>query len=129
MCGSLYQTCPKVPNFSEKHQNECYGEPKPGMFSCLTRMDKYPDEIFSQNIFNEEPLKLNKDFTFNSSGILCTDDKLIPWTEEGLNDLTSTTSCQSKTRRKVSGLSLRTFLIRDMGFRGRHYIPESYYKG
>ena len=93
------------------------------MFSCLNRMDKYPG-IFTKSLYSEEPLKLNKDFNFTSSGIPCKDDKVIPWTWKGLEDLWSTPSCHSKNGRKFSGKTLWTILLRDFGFRGRKHIPE-----
>ena len=126
MCG-IISACPKVPN-SVRDQTECYS-PKPGVFSCLNRMDKYPG-IFTKSLYSEEPLKLNKDFTFNSSGIPCKDGNLIPWTEEGLDDLRyNTPSCHSKDGRKFSGITLLTLILRDIGFRGRKHIPEDYLKG
>ena len=128
MCGG-YQTCPKVPNFSKNHQTECYYEPNPLKFTCMNRMDKYPG-IFTKSLYSEEPLKLNKDFNFTSSGIPCKDDKLIPWTFKGLTDLRyNTPSCHSKNGRKLSGRTLRTILLRDIGFRGRKHIPEDEVKG
>ena len=79
MCGG-YQTCPKVPNFSKNHQTECYFSPNPSKYTCINRMDKYyqDDEIFTKSLYSEEPLKLNKDFNFNISGILCTNDNWRP---------------------------------------------------
>ena len=128
MCGSIYQTCPKVPNFSKNHQTECYEVPNPSKYTCMNRMDKYPG-IFNQSLYSEEPLKLNKDFNFTSSGIPCKDDKVIPWTEEGLDDLFfNTPSCHSKNGRKLSGETLCKLLLRDIGFRGRKHIPEDYLK-
>ena len=133
-CG-IYPACPKVPNFS-RNPTECFEERKHGMFSCLNRMDQYPG-IFSQSLHREDyitianrvdPFKLNKDFTFNSSGILCNGDKLIPWTKDGFDDLYDTPSCQSKTGRKISGGGLWEHLHRDMGFKGREYISEDYLK-
>lgn len=123
-CGN-YQTCPKVPNFSKNHQTECYGDPNPSKYTCINRMDKYneSDEIFTKSLYSEEPLKLNKDFNFTSSGIPCKDDKVIPWTREGLDDLMGRT-CHSKNGRKLSGNTLHTLLLRDIGFRGRKHIPE-----
>ena len=92
----------------------------------MNRMDKYDpdDEIFTKSLYSEEPLKLNKDFNFNISGIFCTNDKLIDWTEEGFDDLRRTPSCHSKNGRKLSGDTLDTLLLRDIGFRGRKHIPE-----
>ena len=127
MCGGYgYQTCPKVPNFSKNHQTECYRNPNPSKYACINRMDKYyqDDEIFTKSLYSEEPLKLNKDFNFNISGIFCTNDKLIEWTKEGLSDLRYITSCHSKNGRKLSGDTLHTLLLRDIGFRGRKHIPE-----
>ena len=126
MCGR-YQTCPKVPNFSKNHQTECYRDPNPLKYTCINRMDKYneSDEIFTKSLYSEEPLKLNKDFNFTSSGIPCKDDNLIPWTEEGLDDLRfDIPSCHSKNGRKLNGGTLSTLLLRDIGFRGRKHIPE-----
>ena len=97
------------------------------MFSCLNRMDKYPG-IFTQSLYKEEPFKLNKDFTFNSSGILCNVDNLVPWTQRGIDFLRNTPSCQTKTRKKVGGNSLWELLLRDMGFRERKHIPERNFK-
>ena len=97
------------------------------MFSCLNRMDKYPG-IFTKSLYSEEPLKLNKDFNFNSSGIPCKYDKVIPWTEEGFFDLYNGPSCHSKNGRKLGGETLFTLLVRDIGFRGRKHIPEFYLK-
>ena len=90
-------------------------------------MDKYyqDDEIFTKSLYSEEPLKLNKDFNFNISGILCTNDKMIPWTSKGFYDLRRTPSCHSKNGRKLSGNTLHTLLLRDIGFRGRKHIPEN----
>ena len=130
MCGD-YQTCPKVPNFSKNHQTECYVNPNPSKYTCINRMDKYyqDDEIFTKSLYSEEPLKLNKDFNFNISGIFCTNDKLIPWTSKGLNDLRfNTPSCHSKNGRKLSGNTLWKLLLRDIGFRGRKHIPKDYPK-
>ena len=99
-------------------------------------MDQYPG-IFNQSLYREgyittanrvDPLKLNKDFTFNSSGILCNADKFIPYTEDGFKDLYITPSCQSITGRKISGVELWEHLHRDMGFKGREYISEDYLK-
>ena len=119
-----YQTCPKVPNFSKNHQTECYYHPNPSKYACINRMDKYPG-IFNQSLYSEEPLKLNKDFNFTSIGIPCKDDKLIPWTKKGLDDLRyHTPSCHSKNGRKLSGRTLWKLLLRDIGFRGRKHIPE-----
>ena len=126
-CGR-FQTCPKVPNFSKNHQTECYFNPNPSKYTCINRMDKYyqDDEIFTKSLYSEEPLKLNKDFNFTSIGIPCKDDKLIPWTSKGLRDLRfSTPSCHSKNGRKLSGNTLLTLLLRDIGFRGRKHIPEN----
>ena len=89
-------------------------------------MDKHP-EMFAQRLYREDPLKLNKDFTFNSSGIPCDSDKFILWTKEGLFHLQNNVpSCQSKTGRKISGFDLWTLLLRDMGFKGRKHIPADY---
>ena len=126
MCGK-YQTCPKVPNFSKNHQTECYYVPNPSKYACINRMDKYPG-IFNQSLYSEEPLKLNKDFNFTSSGIPCKDDKVIPWTWKGLKDLSKTPSCHSKNGRKLSGNTLWKLLLRDIGFRGRKHIPKDYLK-
>ena len=130
MCGG-YQTCPKVPNFSKNYQTECYYESNPSKYACINRMDKYyqDDEIFTKSLYSEEPLKLNKDFNFNISGIFCTNDKLIDWTEEGFDDLYNTPSCHSKNGRKLSGSTLAILLIRENGFRGRKHIPEDWLKG
>ena len=119
MCGTR-RVCPKVPEFS-RPPTECYYEPKPEMFSCLNRMDKYP-EIFAQSLYREDPLKLNKDFMFNSSGIQCNGDKLIPWTWKQLYDIRIPLPCQSKTGRNIS---ITELLIRDMGFKGRKHILEN----
>ena len=90
-------------------------------------MDKYyqDDEIFTKSLYSEEPLKLNKDFNFNISGFFCTNDKLIPWTSDRLDDLWyKNPSCHSKNGRKLSGITLRHLILRDIGFRGRKHIPE-----
>ena len=127
MCGN-YQTCPKVPNFSKNHQTECYVNPNPSKYTCINRMDKYyqDDEIFTKSLYSEEPLKLNKDFNFNISGIFCTNDNLIQW--KGFGDLRDIPSCHSKNGRTVSGDTLDTLLLRDIGFRGRKHIPEGWLK-
>ena len=98
------------------------------MFSCLNRMDKYPG-IFTKSLYSEEPLKLNKDFNFNISGFFCTNDNFIQWTKEEFENLRYyTPSCHSKNGRKLSGITLRNLILRDIGFRGRKHIPEDYLK-
>ena len=97
----------------------------------MNRMDKYneSDEIFTKSLYSEEPFKLNKDFIFNSSGIPCKDDNLIPWTGEGLLDLMKIPTCHSKNGRKLDGYTLWKLILRDIGFRGRKHIPEDELKG
>ena len=128
MCGSDFQTCPKVPNFSKNHQTECYEEPNPSKYTCINRMDKYyqDDEIFTKSLYSEEPLKLNKDFNFNISGFFCTNDKLIQWTDiESLDPPGQDPICHSKNGRKLSGYTLWELILRDIGFRGRKHIPKN----
>ena len=126
MCGSDYQACPKVPN-SVRHHNECY-KPKTGLFSCLNRMDKYPD-MFTQSLYKEEPLNLNQlNLTFTKTHLQCQENHWIPWTRDGLIELYYTKSCYSNNRKRVSGLVLRNLLLRDMGFKGRKFIPDGYLK-
>ena len=125
MCGYI-PACPKVPN-SVRDQTECYA-PKPGLFSCLNRMDKYPD-MFNQSLYKEEPLNLNQlNFNFNETHLQCQENHWIPWTWDGLNKLIYTKSCYSNNRKRVSGLVLWNLLIRDMGFKGRKFIPDGYLK-
>ena len=126
MCGYRFQACPKVPN-SVRHQTECYN-PKAGLFSCLNRMDKYPD-MFNQSLYKEEPLNLNKlNFSFNDTHLQCQENHWIPWTRYGLNELWDTKLCKTNSGKKVSGLVLRNLLARDMGFKGRKFIPDNYLK-
>ena len=127
MCGSQYQVCPKVPN-SVRDQNECY-RPKEGLFGCLNRMDKASD-IFNQSLYKEEPLNLNQlDFSYNDTHLQCQENKWIPWTRDGLNkELYYTKYCQTNSGKKVSGLVLENLLIRDMGFKGRKFMPKYYLK-
>ena len=125
-CGSNYQACPKVPN-SARHQTECY-EPKAGVFSCLNRMDKASD-LFNQSLYKEEPLNLNQlNLTFTKTHLQCQENHWIPWTRYGLRELYYTKSCHSNSGKKVGGLVLRNLLIRDMGFKGRKFIPDRYLK-
>ena len=121
MCGSQYQVCPKVPN-SVRDQNECY-RPKAGLFSCLNRMDKYPD-LFNQSLYKEEPLNLNKlNLTFNDTHLQCQENHWIPWTSyRRLHKLWNTKFCKTNSGKKVSGQVLGNLLIRDMGFKGRKFI-------
>ena len=126
MCGGQLQACPKVPN-SVRHHNECY-QPKAGLFSCLNRMDKYPD-LFNQSLYKEEPLNLNQlNLTYNDTHLQCQENHWIPWTRDGLRELYYTKSCYSNNRKRVSGLVLWKLLIRDMGFKGRKFIPDGYLK-
>lgn len=126
MCGDEYQACPKVPN-SVRHHNECYRQPKEGLFSCLNRMDKYPD-MFTQSLYKEEPLNLNKlQFNFTKTHLQCQENHWIPWTWDGFRELYST-KCHSNNRKRVSGQILWNLLIRDMGFKGRKFIPDDYLK-
>ena len=127
ICGE-YPACPKVPN-SVRDQTECY-EPKAGLFSCLNRMDKYPD-MFTQSLYKEEPLNLNQlDFSYNDTNLQCQENKWIPWTWDGLNkELYYTISCQPNSGKKVGGQVLWELLIRDMGFEGRKFIPVGPLRG
>ena len=122
MCGSEWQACPKVPN-STRDQTECY-DPKAGVFGCLNRMDKFSD-TFTQSLYKGEPFNLNKlPFNFTETHIRCQENNWIPWTEDGLSELRWTKSCQSNSGKTVGGMVLHDLLIRDMGFKGRHLIPE-----
>ena len=124
-CGSALLVCSKVPNSARDH-NECY-QPKVGVFSCLNRMDKASD-LFTQSLYKEEPLNLNKlNLTFTKTHLQCQENHWIPWTEDGLDGLW-TTKCYSNNRKRVSGYVLRNLLIRDMGFKGRKFIPKYYLK-
>ena len=126
MCGSEWQACPKVPN-STRDQTECY-DPKAGVFGCLNRMDKYPD-MFNQSLYKEEPLNLNQlNLTFNETHFQCQENHWIPWTWGGLSELYDTKSCHSNNGRILGGLVLRNLLIRDVGFKGRNFIPDDYLK-
>ena len=126
ICGYQLQACPKVPN-SVRHQTECY-KPKAGLFSCLNRMDKASD-LFNQSLYKEEPLNLNQlNLTFNETHLQCQENHWIPWTWHELNKLYYTKSCYSNNRKRVSGLVLWKLLIRDMGFKGRKFIPDAYLK-
>ena len=122
-CGSYNPLCPKVPNSARDH-NECY-QPKAGVFSCLNRMDKYPD-IFNQSLYKEEPLNLNKHpFEITDTHLRCQKNYWIPWTEDyGLRQLYDTISCQSNRGKEVVGKVLHNLLMRDMGFKRRHLIPD-----
>ena len=92
-------------------------------------MDKYPD-IFDQKFYQEKgPWMLNKDLRYNASGLLCDDSKLWTWSAHDLRNLDDEISfCQSKITpdRKIDGDELRDLLLRDFGFEGRKYMPESY---
>jgi len=126
MCGYI-PACSKVPN-SVRHQNECYRQPKEGLFSCLNRMDKYPD-MFNQSLYKEDPLNLNQlNFTFTKTHLQCQENHWIPWTWGGLTELYYTKSCYSNNRKRVSGEVLWKLLIRDMGFKGRKFIPDRHLK-
>ena len=121
MCGYI-PACPKVPN-SVRHQTECY-EPKEGLFSCLNRMDKASD-LFNQSLYKEEPLNLNElNLSFNDTHLQCQENHWIPWADYGLDELWITKFCKTNSGKKVSGLVLRNLLIRDMGFKGRKFIPD-----
>ena len=125
-CGNGYQACPQVPN-SVRNQTECYN-PKAGLFSCLNRMDKYPD-LFNQSLYKEEPLNLNKlKFEFNDTHLHCQEKNWIPWTWLGLSKLTDfgAKPCHSTHGIKVGARVLWTLLIRDLGFKGRHLIPVDF---
>ena len=125
-CGSKYQACPKVP-YSVRHQTECY-TPKVGVFSCLNRMDKYPD-FFNQSLYQEEPLNLNKlPFEFNKTHLRCQENKWFRWKIRALKYLVYTKSCQSKRGKEVAGRILYNLITRDMGFKGRHLIPKYHLK-
>ena len=126
MCGNRFQACPKVPN-SARHHNECY-QPKADVFGCLNRMDK-ASELFNQSLYKEEPLNLKKlNLTFNEPHFQCQENHWIPWTKYGLEKLWSTKICQPNSGKKVNGLVLGNLLIRDMGFKGRKFIPDGYLK-
>ena len=127
MCGRDYQACPKVPN-PARHQTECY-RPKAGVFSCLNRMDKASD-LFNQSLYKEEPLNLNQlNFNFNETHLQCQENHWIPWTSyRRLHKLWNTKFCKTNSGKKVSGQVLGNLLIRDMGFKGRKFIPDGYLK-
>ena len=119
-CGSYNPLCPKVPNSARDH-NECYTS-KAGVFSCLNRMDKYPD-LFNQNLYEKEPLNLEKlSFEFNNTHLQCQEKKWIPWTGIGFFELGKTKSCQSKKGNEVGGFELYNLFFRDMGFKNRSLI-------
>ena len=124
-CGSDYEECPEVPNSTRKSV-ECF-DPSPDKFNCLNRMDKYPD-IFHQRLYQEEPFRLNKDLGYNQTGIFCKEGKFIPWTWEGLDDLSYGNSfcVANNTGRSIAGQTLWKLLLRDFGFQGRHYILPDY---
>ena len=124
MCGHAHHPCPKVPKSARNH-NECYS-PKPGVFSCLNRMDKYPD-LFNQSLYKEEPLNLNQlNFTFTETHFQCQEIHWISWTSDGIIELYNTKSCHSNNGKKVGGYVLWNLLIRDMGFKGRKFIPPDF---
>ena len=127
--------CPaKVPEGRRSHI-ECFPpDSDHSVFKCLNRMDKHP-ELFRQKIYRQErtenPFNLNKHLNYNSSGIICSETKFVPWTCGGLKSLINAEAfvrnfCISKNEigRKIAEDDLFISLLKDYGFNGRKYMKE-----
>ena len=102
-------------------------------FHCIDRSD-IGRSMFDRHVFRDGAPKLpllSETLRFNQSGFFCTKDLFLKWTNSDLKRLYLITGdikeCLLKNDDRIERNVLYRLLIKDLSFKGRHYIPKAFF--
>ena len=129
-----YSMCPQLEDSPAKHI-ECQDDNylfNNQYFHCIDRSD-IGRSMFDRHVFRDGapvlPL-LSETLRFNQSGFFCTKDLFLKWTNSDLKRLFWSTGdikeCLLKNDVRIDRRVLYRLLIKDLSFKGRHFIPKAF---
>ena len=126
--------CPQLEDSPAKHI-ECqhyYHLFNNQYFHCIDR-SYIGRSMFDRHVFRDAAPRLpllSETLRFNQSGFNCTKDLFLKWTKSDLERLYWSTGdikeCLLKNDVRIDRNVLRRLLIKDLSFKGRHFIPKAY---
>ena len=89
--------------------------------------------MFDHHVFRDGAPKLpllSETLWFDQSGFNCTKDLFLKWTNSDLKRLYWLTGdikeCLLKNDVRIDSMVLYRLLVKDLSFKGRHYIPKAF---